>query len=426
MTEDSSAQTAPGSEAASPPGIRDYLGVSLYWFALSFFWGSMLALILPHRVEQIVGAARKDQTLGMILAMGASVAGLTQVLSGAVSDIFGSRWGQRRPYVVAGTVAASVPLLLFPLATTPGTLLAVYLGLQFLLNLAIGPYQALLPDKIPLRYHGRASAYMGVWQLLGRIGGPLVAGLLLGARSGLIIACVLFVVMLNGFMLAYLLLIRESPTRTPDRALSGHLREIVNVPLRPYPSFVWVLLSRFGVMLGFYTVLSFLLYYIEYTLGVGEKSAPKVLAAFMVVSTVTGLFGVIPAGRLSDRVLKTSVLFVANGICICAAIVFVAAGSLTVAYAAVAVFGAGFGAFTAVDWALGCNLLPEHARAKYLGVWGLSDTVPQIIAPLVAGQVAAIFNRVHPGAGYRALMVIAILYYILGTLALTQIKERRA
>ncbi len=397
----------------------------MYWFALSFFWGSMLALILPHRVEQIVGTAHKDQALGVLLATGAAVAALTQILSGAFSDTFGSRWGQRRPYVVIGTLVASVPLLAFPYATTMPALLAVYVSLQFSLNFAMGPYQALLPDKIPLAYHGRASAYMGVWQILGRIGGPLVAGLLLGTPSGLVVASVLFALMLNVFMVAYIWLICEAPAPRSDRALGERLRDIINLSPRPYPTFGWVIASRFAIMLGFYTVLSFLLYYIEYTLGVDRSVAPRVLAAFMVVSTVTGLLGIVPAGQISDRTSRKSVLYVANGTCLAAAVVFVLAKSLPVAYAAVGVFGAGFGAFTAVDWALGCNLLPEQARAKYLGVWGLSDTVPQIVAPLIAGQIAAIGNRAGPGLGYRALMIVAISYYTLGTLALTRIRERR-
>lgn len=401
------------------------MGVSLYWFALSFFWGSMLVLILPYRVEEIVGPADKDRALGLILASGAAVAGITQILSGAISDIFGSRWGQRRPYLLVGTVCGSAALLFFPAAQTIPSLLAVYIAIQFLLNIAIGPYQALIPDRIPLAYHGRASAFMGVWSLLGRIGGPYVATKFLGNDGGLLKATLLFIVMLNAFMLANVLLIKEPPSPRPHGSVGDHVRNIFDVPLRPYMSFVWIMISRFGIMMGFYTVVSFLLYYIKYTLGVDENDAMKVLSLFMVISTVSGILGVIPAGHFSDRFSKKNVLFVSNGICILAALGFLMSKSLTPAYVAVGFFGVGFGAFMAVDWALGCNLLPEQAKAKYLGIWGLSDTVPQIVAPLIAGPVAYIVNKSEQGLGYRALMVIAIVYYSLGTLALTQVKERR-
>jgi MFS family permease len=104
---------------------------------------------------------------------------------------------------------------------------------------------------------------------------------------------------------------------------------------------------------------------------------------------------------------------------------FLLATDLTVVYIAVGIFGAGFGVFQAVDWALACNLLPQEAPAKYMGVWGIADTLPQVIAPLIAGPVAyAINTQVQMGAGYRALMVLAMVYWAVGTGMIRYIRER--
>lgn len=40
------------------PTIREYLGISLFWFAISFFWGAMLMMVLPGHIQQLVGGAR--------------------------------------------------------------------------------------------------------------------------------------------------------------------------------------------------------------------------------------------------------------------------------------------------------------------------------------------------------------------------------
>lgn len=412
---------------AQAPSLTDYLGVSLYWLALSFFWGAMLVMVLPNRCQQLFGVEHKDAALTVILSVGAGVAAITQVLSGAVSDIVGFRWGRRRPYMLVGTLLASAALMLFPWARTLGQILGVYVAIQFLLNIAIGPYQALIPDRIPLAFHGRASAFMGVWTLLGRIGGPAVAATLLVRQDGLRDVVLVFAALLIGLMLVNLALVRERPSGRSHSSIAATIREVFRVPLRPYMGFVWVLISRFGIMMGLYTVMFCLLYYVRYSLGVGgENEALGVVRNFLVLSTLTGLLGVVPGGVLSDRIRKTTVLYFSNSICIVAGLGFVMSGGLSEAYLAVAAFGIGMGAFQSVDWALGCNLLPEHAPAKYLGVWGLSDTIPQVIAPLVAGPVAILFNRMYGhGTGYRALMVVAMVYFALGTLALRYVKERR-
>ena len=424
---DSSSPSLEPFEAPEPPHeaptIRTYLGISLFWFALSFFWGAMLSLVLPDRVEQIVGPKEKDHVLMIIASSGAFVSGVTQIVFGALSDNCTHRLGRRRPFLIVGVLATTIVLLFFPGARTVGALLGVYLGIQLFLNIGHGPYQALMPDLIPTDHHGRASSFMGVSLLLGRIGGPIVAAILLKqGEQGVWLLTLTFIAILNVLLGVNLLLLKEKPLKQGD-GIAQTLKGLLRVPLRPYPSFVWLIISRFGIMLGVYTVQFSLFYYIKDTLGFPQKEAYDIIRNFMVLSTVTGLLGTLPAGIASDRYSKKTVLFVANSICIVAATGFALAPDVGLAYIAVAIFGAGFGTFAAVDWALGCGLLPPGAPAKYMGVWGLSDTLSQVVAPLLAGPLAFYFNQQHEGVGYRYVMGIAVVYFTLGTMAITFIKE---
>jgi MFS family permease len=409
---------------AMKPTLRDYLGISLFWFALSFFWGAVLILVLPDRVEQLAGARDKDRVLAVVTSLGALVASATQILFGAISDRSRHRMGRRRPYLIVGTLLTTVALFAFPEARTVWTLLGVYIVIQFFLNVANGPYQALIPDRIPWRYHGTASAWMGVCTLLGRIGGPFAASLLLGSERGLFWLMALFALLLNAFMLLNVWLIREEPYTGNSPTLWEAITSSYRVPLKPYPSFVWLLISRLAIMMGIYTVNFCLLYYLRDTLGY-RKEAFQLITHFMVLSTLTGILGTLPSGKLADRYSKRLILAISCIICLLAGMGFLFAHDLTVVYIAVAIFGAGFGVFQAVDWALACNLLPQEAPAKYMGVWSIADTLPQVIAPLVAGPVAyAINTQVAMGAGYRALMVLAMVYWALGTAAIRFIRER--
>lgn len=406
------------------PTLRDYLGISLFWFALSFFWGAMLLLVLPDRVEQLVGSREKDRVLAVVTSVGALVASATQILFGAISDRSRHRMGRRRPYLIVGTVLTTIALFLFPSAQTAWALLGAYIAIQFLLNVANGPYQALIPDLIPWQYHGTASAWMGVCTLLGRIGGPFAASLLLTTPLGLFWLMVLFAVLLNLFMLVNVFLVREEPYQGDTPSIWQTIASSYRVPLKPYPSFVWLMVSRLAIMMGIYTVNFCLLYYLRDTLGYREE-AFRLITEFMVISTVTGVLGTLPSGKLADRYSKRLILAISCLICFIAGAGFLMATDLRWVYLAVAIFGAGFGVFQAVDWALACNLLPREAPAKYMGVWGIADTLPQVVAPLLAGPIAYfVNNQAGMGVGYRALMVLAMVYWLWGTIVIRNIRER--
>ena len=427
------------------PTIRDYFGVSIYWLGLSFFWGAMLTLVLPDRIGELF-PADKDRILTLVASTGAAIATVAQVFFGAWSDTSRNKFGRRRPFLLVGTLGACVALLWFPGARTLLGLLAVFLLIQFWINVGSGPYQGLMPDRIVPAKHGTAAAWMGAASIIGRIGGPLAASLLLrpgstdwlgtraawldswGDNRGLSSLTLVFILVLLGAMVATLFAARETPLDATAKkvGIGETIRGIVRVPLRPYPSFVWLLVSRLGIMLGVYTVSFCLLYYIRDTLGFkAEGESLGILTKFLLISTVTGIIGTIPAGIISDKIGKTPILFLANSICMASGLAFALSHDLTLAYIAAGIFGAGYGAFAAVDWALACNLLPPDAPAKYLGIWGISDTLSQVVAPLLAGPLAFWINgSMGAGVGYRALMLLALVYFALGTYAIRFIREQ--
>ncbi len=431
-----------------PVSARDYLGVSLFWLALSFFWGALLTIALPAHVAALF-PKNKDAALSLLTASGAAVAAVSQIVFGALSDGSRSRWGRRRPFLLWGTLLAIPPLLWLGQAHSLAALLVAYAALQLFINVAGGPYTALMHDVIPPEKHNAASTWIGVSGLIGRIGGPFVASILLGQKAGNsfallleVFAAVLLVVMLLTLLLAHEEPLSALPNATtdyapppialpvgegtpPPAAPAQRIRDTFRVPLRPYPSFVWLIVSRFGIMMGIYTVSNFLLYYIRDTLGFSDAASLGVLRNFLILSTLTGIVGTIPSGMLAQKYGRKPVLYGANLICMAAGLAFALAHNITFAYVAAGIFGAGFGAFSAVDWALATGLLPPTEPAKYMGVWGLSDTVSQVLAPVAAGPLAFFVNHaLGGGAGYRALMLLALVWFLVGTVALRPIEEK--
>src|SRR5205807_1539401 len=104
-------------------------------------------------------------------------------MMGAVSDRSRSRFGRRRPFILAGTIGDVLFLTGLALSGSYWLLVIFYFLLQTASNTAQGPCQGLQPDVVPEDQRGTASGYYGVANLVGTLCGTVVAGLIL-AHAG--------------------------------------------------------------------------------------------------------------------------------------------------------------------------------------------------------------------------------------------------
>ncbi len=412
-----------------------YLNLSVFWFALAFLWGGLITIVIQHMVEEI-DFAHRDLHLSRIIAVGALISTVIVIIVGAMSDR--SRWalGKRRPYMIVGALF-SVPSLWW--LSQVNTLLGIFLAfcaIQFWVNMATSPYQALIPDMVPKEKQGTAAAYMGLGSLLGQLGGIVVCFLFIYKPHGILIITSILSGLLVAAMLWTVWRVPERPAThnpAPVLGLWATVRDAFDVEPRRYPDFFWLIGSRFMINMGFYSATTFLLYYVRHTLGMPKPRDMEVMFIILVITTVSGLLGNFPAGILSDRVSKKLVVYVTAVITSVAALLFVFTQSLPYAYTAAFFFGAGFGAFAAVDWALATNLLPDQDEAKYMGVWHVAFTVPQVVAPFLGGPIAYLFNErvtnlfgydLGPGFGYRVVLFMVIVYFGIGVLLIRPVRER--
>ncbi len=407
-----------------PQGTGLYLNLSVLWLAITGLWAALVTIVVQTLVARLA-PLHKDLVLGCILAAGAVVSTVVCIVVGAASDHARWRWGRRRPYVLAGSLLALPCLVWLPRAQSVAELALAFCLTQLLVNAATAPYQAMLPDMVPPQRQGIASAWMGLTSLLGQLGGLVLAGWLVPVPGGLALLGVVLAVLLAaaaGYTVARLperSAVDNPAPRLRPRAL---LREAFRFRAGEHPDFFRLVLSRFVINLGFFTCTGFLLYYVSDALAAPEPV--RTVTTIFVISTVAGLFGNFPAGWLADRRSKKSLVYVAIGLTAAAALIFLATSAVPVALAAAFLFGAGWGAFMAVDWAFATNLLPPGREGKYLGLWHLSATVPQVVAPLLGGVVAFGLNRVHGhGLGYRVVLLLAAGWLVAGAVLLRPVRE---
>jgi len=420
------AQAPPLGHVAYPgQSARLYFDLSVFWFALAFLWAGMITIVIQTLVKQMAGA-QKDLWLGWTLAAGALISTVVVIVVGTMSDR--SRWmiGRRRPYMIVGSILSVPALLWLARVGSIPVLILDFCLIQFWVNVATSPYQAMIPDMVPKERQGTASAYMGMASLLGQLGGLILCGMLIMRPGGLGTIMTTLSVLLVGTM-AYSVWRLPEPSAAANPAPRIGLRETLmesfRVSPREHADFFRLIGSRFVINMGFYTATEFLLYYVTDTLHAAKPV--ETVTQIFVITTISGLIGNIPGGVLSDRISKKRVVYASTAITAVAALVFLLTSSIRVALGAAFIFGVGFGAFMAVDWAFATNLLPDRDEAKHMGVWHVSFTVPQVVAPLIGGIVAYFFNRqVGPGFGYRAVLFLVIVYLAVGTAMIRPIRER--
>ncbi len=305
---------------------------------------------------------------------------------------------------------------------------------QFGNNVATAAYSGIIPDLVPEHQRGTASGYMALMSQLGTLLGAVGSGMLLGSQPE-IIKYGLLCVVLAGVALVTLLGTKETPlpSRPPKLRWRPYIKSLWIDPRR-YPDFAWVWITRAFVMLGFYSVVPFINYYLRDVIGVPaddvSKTASLLIGIILITSTFSGMYG----GSLSDRIGRKRVVYFANTAMAIVTVGFVFCNALWQVALVGIIFGLGFGAYTSVDWALGTDVLPSKKdAAKEMGVWHIAMTLPQALAAPLAGTLIAAFgSRIERGTdenvmhyttnGYAAIFVVCAVLFGLGAFFLKNVK----
>ena len=193
-------------------------------------------------------------------------------------------------------------------------------------------------------------------------------------------------------------------------------------PVR-YRDFFWAWTCRLLVTMSIVSVSTYLLFFIIDHLGVPKEEASGVQALTLIVFTVGNILMTVLFGWVSDRtgrrkaIVWLSCLLSAAGLAVA-----IIAPDMTMFLVGILIVGAAQGAFVSVDIALMTEVLPTFDDAgKDLGIVALSYQLPQLLVPITAVPLLAIGG----GENYTALYVAAIVFGVLGGLAVLPIKGVR-
>jgi MFS family permease len=393
--------------------------LSLYWLGLSsIFIG--LTNILGGRIlfEGLGDEAYKATTLFVLSVMGTLIAVLVQPTVGTISDYTVSRWGRRKPYIFIGTALDLVFLL--------GIAIAAFMALlQFSSNLAQGPFQGYIPDLVPEPQVGLASALVGLFQVLGTSFGFAI-GAIAVATGNFFLGTMALGVLEFATMLSVVWRVREGrePRPRTGRSWRSIAMEAWGTDILRERSFVWLVWSRWFVLMGMTMLTNFALFYFVQSFGIAQADTQGPMLGVLAASVVGNLVAVVPAARWSDRIGRKPVIYAACAVgCVGLAIV-AAAPSVLVAVVGGFVLGAGFGMFLAVDWALLTDLVPKASAGRYMGISNVATATAGLVGLAIGGLVIDLSNAaLGEGAGPRVAIGLSVPLLIIGALLLRPVQE---
>lgn len=394
-------------------------------YALGYV-GAYIALITPVATTLALKVGEldpdgKETSLGLISAIGALVAIVSNALTGALSDRTRSGLGRRRPWIIAGSAGGVVALAIVGFAPNLVVATLGWVLAQLTLNMVLAALQALLPDQVPLEQRARVSSVLGISQQVSPLLGIGIAYGVQAAGGGI---GLMFLIpgIIGALMLALLVArIRDVPHEQAGRFTFGEFVRGFRIDKGKGADFGWAWFGRFFVILGFAVYTTYQVYFIGDRLKVtGPDVVLTQLYALLIFSAVLTVSAIV-SGRISDRTGRRKIfVFLAAAIVGVGLTLLALTSSLPMFFVAASVMGVGIGAFFAVDLALITDVLPdkEHKAAKDLGIFNIANSLPQSVAP----AIAPLFLAIGGGGNYTALFIAGGVFAVIGALLIAPIR----
>jgi MFS family permease len=405
--------------------------ISAFWLGLTAI-DAVVGAAVQSRVkfENLVVPGTEGTSLAAIAVLTFVFSVAIQPTVGSMSDYASTRWGRRKPFIVGGAIFDAVFLIGIAFSNSFLAVTAFAVLLAFSTNIARGPFQGYVPDLVPDRQVGLASAMVGLMQVLGNVLGFALAAIA-NSRGSVGVAVLAIATVELVTMLSVVLRVPNGPPPKPreGRSWLSIAAETWGTDILREKSYLWLLASRLLILMGGAAVLNFIFLYLADAQGMTQEQAGGAFLNMLIAATLVSLLSIIPASRLSDRLGRKPVIYVCTALGALGVGMIAVAPNVTVAIVGAAIFGASQGTFLAVDWALMTDIIPKAASGRYMGLSNVVTASSTTIAVIIGGPLIDAVNKAAGiGTGPRLELLFGVAYFILGALLLRPVAEpdRRA
>ncbi|MBT3391304.1 MAG: MFS transporter [Chloroflexi bacterium] len=467
---------------------HDYITINIYWLGIMAV-SQANGLIQPLLVQRFISQEQQGTYYGNMRLYSLMTALLVQALAGMLSDRNMSKWGRRRPYILAGALLNVI--FLFAMSASPGYwfLFTAVVLVQLASNLSHGAQQGLIPDLVPEDRRGRFSGIKAVLELLPVIIialtiGPMIAvGNMLGGIAVVVLILLLtagitmfvreqplaekpaqlewksfgrlaamtllflVIILLSGETVQYIGKLFDPAaalsTQVFVMGLVGLVGMLIAVFFGVYgsiqvsigrqaastnPAFTWWVINRLAFLVGANNLAAFAVYFLQGRLGLEGDAAAGPASTLKLVVGVLILVFALPSGWLADKVGRKRLVALSGILATAGTVILLLSPTLNVIMIGGSIVGAGIGMFFATSWALGTDIVPKRAAGKFLGISNLAGAGAGAVGAYIGGPIADYFT-IHfpqlPGLGYMVIFGIYAALFLISTIVLIKVPEPR-
>jgi GPH family glycoside/pentoside/hexuronide:cation symporter len=395
-------------------------------------YGTAPSLLLLFFMTDTLGIAPAVAALGLFVVKAWDIG--IDPLIGAISDRTRTRWGRRRPFMLAGAVLLGITLsMLFwvPDFATPSArfwwVLVMFVITSTAFSLYSVPYIA-MPAEMTTSYHERTRmmsyrmAFMSIGVLVAGGVAPMVRDLAGGGRTGYAVMSVALAAICSAFMLASVAgtrRVRFTEHTNSDLPMRDQLALAVsNRPL------VMLILTFLLQMSGIGALVALLPYFVSYIL----VQPGSVFTLGFVVLTVTSVLAMpvwVRVARQRGKAQPYAIALLIFAAMNLAMVLLSSTVPLLAFYALITVMGVGFAGTQLFPFAMLPDAIDHDVARSGLrregavsGVWIATEGVGMALGGLLAGVVLDVFGFVESTTGQAVQPASAVLGIRLGFSAL--------
>ena len=379
--------------------------VGMAFLSISAFWqmyDNIIPLILQntfHLNETIIGA---------IMAMDNVLAVFLLPRIGTMSDKVDTKMGKRTPFIIGGTLAAVVCMMLLPLADHY-KMLGLFIVALALTLIAMAMYRspavALMPDLTPKPLRSSANAVINLMGAVGAIYALILIRVLvkkeehpsylpvfLGVALIMLFAVVILVATINEKKIA-----AKIAEEYPEEAEEEKEKEEHGLPAPVKRSLVLILVSIFLWFTAYNAVTTAFSRYAVTVWGMEGGG----FASCLMVAMVAAIISYIPIGIISSKIgRKKSILIGLVMMFISYTSVFFYPTYNVTANIFFAIIGIGWAAISVNSLPMVVEMSKGSDIGKYTGLYYTFSMTAQIFTPIVSGALLQYvsYNTLFPYA----------------------------
>ena len=391
--------------------------------------GPGAALMSAALLTLTLKATEVSESAAATISLSSGIAGIFTLLAlpitGALSDRSRSRFGRRRPFLIAGALFFALGGALLVVAPNVALFIVAHLTITTGFVLAGVTVTALVADQLPVDRRAAATAFLSIGTPVGALVGTAAALPFGDDLLPLVGLPTVFAVVTLLMLAAVIRDPRIEDVHTGERG--GSVLRVFWVDPIAHPGFAAVFASRLLVFAGVAALNGYQAIFLLENMRLDAHAlAPAILLTVLINVSVTVVAAPI-VGRVSDRMGVRKPFIVVAAITLAMGLVFAAmAPDLSSYLIACGVVGLGQGVYFAVELALATQVLPDPKNpAKDLGILRIADNLPVTLVAAVAPALLAVGAASDGEHNFSALFLAGAASALMGGFVILLVRTAR-